>query len=245
VRAHLAPADQELSADFVSSRRHERLEFGLTDLIENTCATWAAVLPAAEAARPGRWGDTTIERILPVRMDAQRRKDMPSVAMVLIIDRSGSMTGLPIEMAKAACKATVTTLQGDDLVEVIAFDSTPIRYVKMQPARYRSRIQNDILRIQPGGGTEIFPALDMGYQDISVVQARKKHAILLTDGRSPTQGLKDLVQAMIAENITLTSVGLGEGTDQELLRMLADTGGGRFHFVPDPNSLPKIHARPR
>ncbi|MBN2191598.1 MAG: VWA domain-containing protein [Polyangiaceae bacterium] len=191
----------------------------------------------------GGWAHTAIERILPVRMDAERRKDMPGVAMMLVIDRSGSMTGLPLEMAKAACKATVSTLQGDDLVGVIAFDSEPVRYVKIQPARYRSRIQNDILRIQPGGGTEIFPALDMGYQDISVAQARKKHVILLSDGRSPTQGLMDLVQAMIAESITLTTVGLGDGADGELLRSLADAGGGRYHAVPDPNSLPRIFTR--
>ena len=191
----------------------------------------------------GGWAHTTIERVLPVRMDAERRKDMPSVAMALVIDRSGSMTGLPMEMAKAACKATVSTLEGEDLIEIVAFDSSPTRYVKMQPARYRARIQNDILRIQPGGGTEIFGALDMAYQDISVVQARKKHVILLSDGRAPTQGLKDIVQAMIAEAITLTTVGLGEGTDAELLRSLADLGGGRYHHVPDPNSLPKIFTR--
>lgn len=191
----------------------------------------------------GGWAHTTIERILPVRMDVERRKDNPGVAMVLVIDRSGSMTGLPLEMAKAACKATVSTLQGDDLIEIIAFDDTPIRYVKMQPARYRSRIQNEILRIQPGGGTAIFPALDQAYQDVSVAQARKKHVILLTDGRAPTGGIKDLVQAMIAESITVTTVGLGEGADGDLLRMIADTGGGRYHSVPDPNSLPKIFTR--
>lgn len=191
----------------------------------------------------GGWGGTTIERILPVRMDAERRKEMPSVAMVLIIDRSGSMTGIPLEMAKAACRATVSTLQGDDLIEIIAFDSEATRYVKMQPAKYRARIETEIARIQPGGGTEIFPALDMGYQDISVVQARKKHVILLTDGRAPTQGLRDLVQAMISENVTVTTVGLGDQTDQELLRALSELGGGRFHFVPDPNSLPKIFTR--
>src|SRR5690606_28203655 len=106
------------------------------------------------------------------------------------------MTGVSMEMAKEACSATVTTLQPDDLIEVIAFDSTPNRYVKMQPARYRSRIQNDILRIQPGGGTEIFPSLDMAYQDIAVVEARKKHVILLTDGQARSDGLFDLVTAM-------------------------------------------------
>ncbi len=191
----------------------------------------------------GGWAHTSIERLLPVRMDAEHRKEMPGVAMVLAIDRSGSMTGLPIEMAKAACKATLSTLQGDDLLEVIAFDSTPVRYVKMQPSRYRSRIQNDIQRIQPGGGTEIFSSLDMAYQDLSVVQARKKHVILLTDGQAPAQGIKDLVQAMLSESITVTTVGLGEGTNQDLLRLIADTGGGRFHSVPDPNSLPKIFTR--
>ena len=191
----------------------------------------------------GGWAHSTIERLLPVRMDAEHRKEMPGVAMALVIDRSGSMTGLPMEMAKAACKATLSTLQGDDLLEVIAFDSTPVRYVKMQPSRYRSRIQNDIQRIQPGGGTEIFSSLDMAYQDLSVVQARKKHVILLTDGQAPTQGIKDLVQAMLSEAITVTTVGLGEGSNQDLLRMIADTGGGRFHAVPDPNSLPKIFTR--
>ena len=191
----------------------------------------------------GGWAHSTIERLLPVRMDAEHRKEMPGVAMVLAIDRSGSMTGLPMEMAKAACKATLSTLQGDDLLEVIAFDSTPVRYVKMQPSRYRSRIQNDIQRIQPGGGTEIFSSLDMAYQDLSVVQARKKHVILLTDGQAPTQGIKDLVQAMLSESITVTTVGLGEGSNQDLLRMIADAGGGRFHAVPDPNSLPKIFTR--
>jgi Ca-activated chloride channel homolog len=191
----------------------------------------------------GGWAHSTLERILPVRMDAERRKDMPSVAMALVIDRSGSMTGLPMEMAKAACRATVSTLQGDDLIEVIAFDSTPLRYVKLEPARYRARIQNEIARIQPGGGTEIFPALDMAYQDISVAQARKKHVILLTDGRAPVQGIKDLVQAMLSESITVTTVGLGEGADHDFLRAIADTGGGRYHAVPDPTSLPKIFTR--
>ncbi|HLV64942.1 MAG TPA: VWA domain-containing protein, partial [Polyangiaceae bacterium] len=191
----------------------------------------------------GGWAHTTIERLLPVNMDAERQKEIPGVAMALVIDRSGSMTGLPMEMAKAACIATVGTLQGDDLVEVIAFDAEPVRYVKLQPVRYRSRIQADVQRIQPGGGTEIFPALDMAYQDLSVVQARKKHVILLTDGQSPAQGIRELAQAMIAESITLTTVGLGESVNIELLRGLADTGGGRFHHAPDPNALPRIFTR--
>ena len=191
----------------------------------------------------GGWAHTTLERLLPVRMDAERQKEMPGVAMALVIDRSASMTGLPMEMAKAACNATVGTLQGDDMVEVIAFDGEPERYVKLQPVRYRSRIQADVQRIQPGGGTAIFPALDMAYQDLSVIQARKKHVILLTDGQTQESGLRELAQAMLGESITLTSVGIGESVSVELLRSLADAGGGRFHHAPDPNALPRIFTR--
>ncbi len=168
---------------------------------------------------------------------------MPGVAMALVIDRSASMTGLPMEMAKAACNATVGTLQGDDLVEVIAFDGEPERYVKLQPVRYRSRIQADVQRIQPGGGTAIFPALYMAYQDLSVVQARKKHVILLTDGQTQESDLRELAQAMLGESITLTTVGLGDTVSVELLRALADGGGGRFHHAPDPKALPRIFTR--
>ncbi|MCA9619438.1 MAG: VWA domain-containing protein [Myxococcales bacterium] len=191
----------------------------------------------------GGWYNTTIARILPVRMETERRKEMPSVAMALVIDRSGSMTGLPMEMAKKAAKATLDVLASDDVLEVIAFDSQPHRYVKMQPARNRSRIRGLISRIQPGGGTEIFPALDAAYNDMTVTQARKKHVILLTDGKAPTSGIRDLVTAMIAEGITVTTVGLGGDVDEQLLRMVADVGGGRYHAVPDPQSLPRIFTK--
>ncbi len=191
----------------------------------------------------GGWYHTPMERMLPVRMDNERKKEMPSVAMSVVIDRSGSMTGLPLEMAKAAARATVGVLSSDDLVEVIAFDSAATRYVKMQPARNRARINAEIARIQPGGGTEIFAGLDASYQDMTVTQARKKHVILLTDGRAPSGGIRDLASAMIAESITVTTVGLGGDVDEQLLKMIADVGGGRYHAVQDANNLPRVFTK--
>ncbi|MBL9108652.1 MAG: VWA domain-containing protein, partial [Myxococcales bacterium] len=191
----------------------------------------------------GGWYHTTIERVLPVRMDAEKRRDEPQVAMSLVIDRSGSMSGMPLEMAKAAAKATADTLSGDDLIEVIAFDSSPTRVVRMTPAKHRARIQGDIARIQPGGGTEIFSALDAAYQSLSVTRARKKHVILLTDGQAPQNGIRDLVQAMAAEGMTVTSIGLGSGVDEGLLRMISDLGGGRFYKVLDAQQLPRVFTR--
>ncbi|HEX4448331.1 MAG TPA: VWA domain-containing protein, partial [Polyangiaceae bacterium] len=158
-------------------------------------------------------------------------------------DRSGSMQGLPLEMAKQAAKATADTLAADDLLEVIAFDSQPTRIVRMTPAKHSARIQSDIARIQAGGGTEIFSALDTAYQALSTTRAKRKHVVLLTDGQAPQQGIRDLAQAMAAEDITVTTVGLGGGVDESLLRMISDVGGGRFYKVLDPQSLPRIFTR--
>lgn len=191
----------------------------------------------------GGWYHTTVERILPVRMDAEKRRDEPEVAMALVIDRSGSMTGLPLEMAKQAAKATADALAADDLLEVIAFDSQPTRIVRMTAAKHSARIQNDIARIQAGGGTEIFPALDAAYQALSTTRAKRKHVVLLTDGQAPQNGIRDLVQAMSAEEITVTTVGLGGGVDEALLRTISEVGGGRFYKVSDPQSLPRIFTR--
>jgi len=192
---------------------------------------------------PGGWQNSTVERLLPVRARAEKEKEMPTVALALVIDRSGSMSGLPMEMAKEAAKATVDTLAPDDRIGVIVFDSAPVRAVKMQPARNRSRIKSDISRIQAGGGTEIFPALDAAYQDLAVTEARRKHVILLTDGRAPSSGIRDLVQAMAAEAITVTTVGLGPEVDDGLLTTIKDYGGGRYHKVPNASSLPRIFTR--
>jgi uncharacterized membrane protein len=191
----------------------------------------------------GGWYHSTIERILPVKMDAEKRRDEPDVAMALVIDRSGSMTGLPLEMAKEAAKATADTLSADDLLEVIAFDSQPTRIVRMTAAKHRARIQSDIARIQAGGGTEIFSALDAAYQALNVTRARKKHVILLTDGQAPSNGIRDLVQAMTAEGMTVSCVGLGAGIDDGLLRMISDLGGGRFYKVVDPQALPRVFTK--
>ncbi|MFO0554544.1 MAG: VWA domain-containing protein [Polyangiaceae bacterium] len=227
----------------VSDVAKDQLEMSSQDLIERYVRDLGGGFLFAGGENGyalGGWFRSTMERILPVKMEPKDEKEMPSVAMALVLDRSGSMTGLPIEMAKAAAKATVETLAPDDLIEVIAFDSSPQRFVKLQPARNRSRINADIARIQPAGGTEIFSALDAAFQDMTVALARRKHVILLTDGRAPTTGIKELVQAMAAESITITTVGLGTELDEQLLRMIAELGGGRFHSVPDPNNLPKI-----
>lgn len=191
----------------------------------------------------GGYSGTTIERILPVRLDTERRREQPVLALALVIDKSGSMSGTPIDLAKEAARATARMLAPDDLIEVVAFDTRPTTIVRMTPARNRSKILDDISRLVAGGGTNIFPALDQAHRDLSAARAQTKHVILLSDGQSPTEGIAELVQVMSAEGITISTVGLGTQTDRALLQGIADQAGGRFHQTDDPYNIPRIFTR--
>jgi Ca-activated chloride channel homolog len=191
----------------------------------------------------GGWEGTRMAEALPVRLDGEKRRDRPSLALVLVMDKSGSMAGAKIELAKEAAKATADLLAPDDYLSVIGFDSTPHRVVRMQTARNRIGIRRDISRIAAGGGTAIFPALDMAYQDLSVTRARIKHVILLTDGQAPEAGIPELTRVMRAEGITVSTIGLGSDVQRGLLESIAALGGGRSHFTNDPNHVPRIFMR--
>ena len=194
----------------------------------------------------GGWQGSEMETLLPVRMDAERRRDQPSVALALVIDRSGSMQGTPLTLAQAAALATARALGPDDALEVIVFDTEPERVVRMQSARNRVRIENELRRIRPGGGTAIFPAMDAAAQDLALTRAVTKHVILLTDGQGQPDEpprLRVLVEAMAADGITVSTVGLGTQVDRELLEGLAHRGRGRTYVTADANNLPQIFLR--
>lgn len=191
----------------------------------------------------GGWQGTRLERLFAVRLDSERRREEPSLALALVIDRSGSMQGLKIQLAKEAAKATAAALGPEDFLGVIGFDTAPRRIVRMQSASNRSAIIADIGRLTASGGTSITPALDAAFQDLTAVRARFKHVILLTDGIAHEDGIADLVATMRADGITITTIGLGSDVQRALLEGIAAGGGGRAHFTSDPQSVPRIFVR--
>ncbi len=164
-------------------------------------------------------------------------------ALVLLLDRSGSMTGAPFEATKRAAKAAITALPVGSCVEVAFFDSAVTDLVPLAPVDPSSAAAR-IDVATPGGGTEFVGALEAGASAMRRVQgATKRRVLFLSDGMAPAQGVLDAVARIRASGATLSTIGLGRDADAALLGKMADGGSGRFYAVMDPASLEKIFVR--
>jgi Ca-activated chloride channel family protein len=196
-----------------------------------------------ESFGSGGYAGTTLAGLLPVRQDPTDQRKDATLALALVIDRSGSMSGPKMDLTKEAARGTAQMLAPDDLISVIVFDSQAHPVVRLQPASNRQRILSDIAQIRASGGTNILPGLREAFDQLFAARARKKHVILLSDGQSPYEGIPELVDDAAAARITVSAVGVGEGADQTLLQMIANRGGGRFYHTRDPASIPQIFTR--
>jgi Mg-chelatase subunit ChlD len=191
----------------------------------------------------GGYYKTTLEEILPVRSDFEKEKEKPSLAMVLVIDKSGSMGGMKMELAKDAAKSAVELLGPRDQVGVVAFDGASYWVSEVHSASDRNYITERISTIQASGGTAIYPGLEDAYEGLSAAVAKLKHVILLTDGHSSPGDFEGMASKMASARITLSTVAVGQGADQNLLETLARIGNGRYYYCEDPQSVPQIFAK--
>ncbi len=190
----------------------------------------------------GGFYKTPVEEILPVRSDFEKEKEKPSFGICLVIDRSGSMGGQKIELAKEAAKAAVELLSPRDFAGVIAFDSAAYVVSPMQSASSTGAINSAISTIESAGGTSIYPALVEAHDQLRRVSAKLKHVILLTDGFSEPGDFEGIVRQMAGEQMTVSTVGVGEA-DHQLLTMIAENGKGRHYSCDDPQAIPQIFAK--
>ncbi len=173
----------------------------------------------------------------------RKEKEKPSLAMMLVIDKSGSMGGEKIEMAKEAARAAVELLGPSDKVGVLAFEGENFWVSELHPCTDKGFILDRIAGLEAGGGTVMAPAMEEAHETLRSAVAKLKHMIILTDGISAPGDFEGIAQAIGADRITVSTVALGGDADQNLLEEIARLGNGRFYLADDAAQVPQIFAK--
>ncbi len=171
---------------------------------------------------------------------AEVDKDALTITLLLVIDRSGSMRGNKMAIAKAACMAAAGTLDKADRIGILAFDETNDWVYRPAAAGDRAGLARALMALDARGGTEIYAALKEAHGVIREEKSGIKHVILVSDGQDLLAGFKKLVSQMVSERITLSTVGVGADYETRLLGSLALWGKGRFYPADDPRELPRV-----
>jgi Ca-activated chloride channel homolog len=182
--------------------------------------------------------EDALDRTLPAKLAPPRSPE--GTAVVLIIDKSSSMEGKKIELARQAAVGVVENLRPIDTVGVLIFDNSFQWAVPMRRAEDKSMIKRLISGIVPDGGTQIAPALAEAFRKVLPSKATFKHIVLLTDGISEEGDSLDLSKEAAAQHVTISTVGLGQDVNRAYLEKVASMALGKSYFLNEPSGLEQI-----
>ncbi len=164
--------------------------------------------------------------------------------IAFVLDRSGSMAGERIQGLRQAVAAACASLDDRDIVSVVAFGSEVETIIAAQRRDQIADLDAALARIEPSGGAALYDALNQGAAQLRRFAAGSalNHLVLVTDGpatKGPRQrdDFTRLAELFARENITLSTIGLGDEFEEDLLAAVARAGGGHFRYAAQPARL--------
>jgi uncharacterized membrane protein len=200
---------------------------------------------------PGGYGRTPLEDVSPVSFDVKQERRRASLAEVIAVDYSGSMSmsagpKTKLELANEAAARSADLLGGGDRLGVMHVDTTVRWTVPLGPVSDKAAIERDIRAVGPGGGgIYVDLALSTAYEALRREHVQLKHCLLFSDGADAEQHETSLSLASRAKanGITTSVVALGNGSDVPDLEQVSRVGGGRFYLIEDATRLPAVFAQ--
>ncbi len=207
------------------------------------------ILGGENSFGPGGYFETPFERLSP--LSAKVAHEAPRIAMVFVLDRSGSMIGAVdttgiitrLDIAKQATLSAVSLLNDESQVGIVVFDSEGYILLALQDHKDEAGIRDALRPLVPGGGTSIFPGLQLGIDMIATSDASTKHIVVMTDGLSQDADFGALLDKARKLGITVSAIAIGSSADVRQPQDIAQRGGGAFYATEDFKALPSILAQ--
>jgi Mg-chelatase subunit ChlD len=203
---------------------------------------------------PGGYYKSPLEPILPVTMELRQEHRKLALAVVVALDRSGSMATpagggkAKMDLANLGAAQVLDLLGPMDEFGCFAVDTAAHEIAPLGTVKNKEATRDKILRIQSmGGGIYVDVALVASADMIRHAKAGTKHIILFADAADAEQpgDYQELIAKARKAGITVSAIGLGKKTDKdvELLEDVAKRGGGRFFITDSPEELPRLFAQ--
>ena len=203
------------------------------------------VIGGSQSYGAGGYFRTPLERVLPVDMRPPARLDLPHVALLFVIDKSGSMDigaegGTKLELAKAAIVAAADIMNPHDQVGILAFDAAWDWTVPFRAIGNGDWVNEKLAALRSDGGTDMHKAMVEARRVMIEKEAAIKHVIVLSDGLTDKADFQALVQELAQANVTVSTVSVGTDSDAKLMAEIARLGKGRSYVTLDPRTIPQI-----
>ncbi len=225
----------------------------LAGLVEET-GTGLFMTGGQRSFGPGGYFKSAIDPLLPVSMELRQEHRKLALAIVVALDRSGSMSATvpggrqKMDLANLGTAQVVDLLSSMDEMGIIAVDSAAHTIVPLTPVDDKAALKQKALSVDSmGGGIYVFEALEASARMLQNASAGTRHIILFSDAQDSENpaGYRELLENCRKANITVSVIGLGtdRDTDAPLLKDVAARGGGRIFFTQDATKLPALFAQ--